>query len=600
MQQQTCPSGGTTSVTGSVFAPNGVDVLPGALVYVPNAALSTFQDGVTTPHCACEDDVSGSPLVSTVTAFDGTFTLNNMPVGASIPLVIQKGRWRRLYTIPNVAACTSTAIPASGAQQLRMPQKEAEFTPYDNIPLMGFVTGSVDALECVLRKVGIADSQFSDPTGTGRVRFYKGSGSAGSKYSKNTPSETTLWGSAAAIDAYDIVYFACQGDDYEKTAAQHKVVVDYADAGGRVFATHYSYVWLTNTADNATWSPTAQWTLAEGFFNNDPGVGLINVASTDPRPTLLAQWLQFIKASTTLRPDEREHAAAGLRGGQRAVAALDQRQRQGRPRERAAALHVRHAVGRRAGEPVRARPLLRLPRRGRDRRTAPPSRTECTSTTMTPQEKMLEFMIFDLGSCVSSTPTCTPTSCSAQGVTCGPIGDGCGNILQCGMCPSGQACIAGQCATTCTPITKCPANVACGSVSDGCGGVIDCGLCPSGACNNGSCTAGGCTPITSCPRGHELRDDQRRVQRHHHLRDVHGPADLRRRGHAQRVRRAAVHAEDLRGPALQLRHGDRRLRPRASTAAPARPRRPAAAGPRPRRTSAAASPGPDPSGGLTP
>ena len=43
---------------------------------------------------------------------------------------------------------------------------------------------------------------------------------------------------------------------------------------------------------------------------------------------------------------------------------------------------------------------------------------------------------------------------------------------------------------------------------------------------------------------------------------VYAPADLRRRGHAQPVRRAEVHAEELRGPALQLRDGDRRLRRR--------------------------------------
>ena len=30
--------------------------------------------------------------------------------------------------------------------------------------------------------------------------------------------------------------------------------MNYANAGGRVFATHYSYVWLTNTAENAVWT----------------------------------------------------------------------------------------------------------------------------------------------------------------------------------------------------------------------------------------------------------------------------------------------------------------------------------------------------------
>ena len=42
---------------------------------------------------------------------------------------------------------------------------------------MAFATGDVDALECVLRKIGIDDSEFTEPTGTGRVHIYTGNGS---------------------------------------------------------------------------------------------------------------------------------------------------------------------------------------------------------------------------------------------------------------------------------------------------------------------------------------------------------------------------------------------------------------------------------------
>ena len=210
--------------------------------------------------------------------------------------MIQKGRWRREYIIPSVGSCVNTAIPSTaGATQLRMPKVEKEFTAYDNIPLMGFVTGSVDALECVLRKIGIADSQFTDPSGTGRVRFYKGAGSAGAKYSGSTPSESTLWGTQAAVNAYDMVYFACQGDEYQQTAAAQQVMVNYANAGGRIFATHYSYVWLTNTNDNAAWQGTATWAVDpfdQNTFASDPNTGLhLPRPRAIPRGLLLAEWL---------------------------------------------------------------------------------------------------------------------------------------------------------------------------------------------------------------------------------------------------------------------------------------------------------------------
>jgi hypothetical protein len=484
-QQTMCAGTATTSISGSVFAPNGVDVLPGALVFVPNGALSQFQDGVASPHCSCGSDVTGNPLVSTITNFDGTFSITNMPVGANIPLVIQKGRWRREYIIPNVAACVNTAIPSSGAQQLRMPQKEAEFTPYDNIPRMGFVTGSVDALECVLRKIGIADNQFSDPSGTGRVRFYTGSGGPGSKYSASTPSETTLWGNQATIDQYDTVLFACQGDDYQKTAAQQQIVVNYANQGGRVFATHYSYVWLDNTAHNATWSPTAQWTQAEGAFAADPQTGYINTAAADPRPTTMAKWLQFIGASTTygqmsigtLRQD-----FAGVNSPSLLWINVDDT---GTPPLLPGLgnvpLHYTFDTPWNVAPANQCGRVLYSDFHVEDATTSGTTfPAECTSPTMTPQEKMLEFMIFDLGSCVTP-PVCQPKTCAQIGSTCGPQSDGCGNIIQCGSCGTNQTCVSGQCTTqtTCTPKTCAQLGFNCGNASDGCSNVINCGTCNS-------------------------------------------------------------------------------------------------------------------------
>jgi len=490
-------------------------VLPGALVYVPDggaASLSEFVDGVTTPHCGCSTDISGTPLVAATTNFDGTFTLTNMPVGANVPLVIQIGRWRRVYTIPNVAACTNTAIPSSGVTQLRMPRVQNEFTTYDNIPLMAFVTGSVDALECVLRKVGISDTQFSDPTGTGRVRIFLGSGSGGAKYSAATPSETTLWGNQASVDGYDMVYFACQGDDYEKTAAQQQIIVNYANAGGRVFTTHYSYVWLTNTAENAVWSPTAKWNQAnEGVFANDPGVGLIDTASADPRPTNLAKWLQFIGASTTygqISVNTLRNDFSGVNSP--SLLWLDVDDVSAGPLSPGLGnvpLHYTFET------PLGATPANQCGRvlfsdfHVEDATTGGTTfPKECTTTTMTPQEKMLEYMIFDLDACVAPPASaCVPRTCGEESITCGSAGDGCGDVLQCGACPSGQACVAGKCGSSCTPLTCTEQGFTCGQQGDGCGNILECGSCPAGqTCGAGAvpgqCGTGTCAP-KGCPTG---------------------------------------------------------------------------------------------------
>ncbi len=495
-QQTTCAGGGTTTITGKVFAPNGTDPLYNTLVYVPNSAVLPFVDGVAVPHCSCGSDVSGSPLVSTATATDGTFTLTNMPVGTNIPLVIQNGRWRRQFVIPSVPACTTTALPSTGTSQLRMPKTHLE----GDIPLMGFVTGALDALECVLRKIGIADTEFSDPTGTGRVRFYQGDGDPGATYSGSTPVEDSLWASDASIEKYDMVYFACQGDEYDKTPAQQKVVIDYANNGGRVFTTHYSYVWLF---DDAPFSGTANWAVdpnENNTFANDPQTGYVN--TTFARGLAMAQWLQVVGASTTVGQIQINTLRDDFGGGVVPPSLLWLTVKDADlgtvPMHYTFDTPVGTAAASQCGR------VLYSDFHVEDQEffTQPTFPAECVTTGMTPQEKMLEFMIFDLGSCVAP-PTCVPRTCTAADTTCGPVGDGCGGILQCGACPSGEACIGGSCTGGgCTPKTCAQQNFACGDQGDGCGNEIPCGACPSGeSCTNGVCGSGGCTSKTCAQLG---------------------------------------------------------------------------------------------------
>jgi hypothetical protein len=492
LQQTACPNGGTTTITGTVFAPQGTDPLDGVLVYVPNAPVQPFQQGVTCGNCSAQ--VTGAPLVSAVTGVDGKFTINNMPAGANIPLVIQNGRWRRQFVIPNVPACTQTALPTASMPQIRMPQTKAE----GDIPLMAFVTGFADTLECVLRKIGIADSEFSDPTGNGRVRFYQGDGNPGVLKSPTTPGEDQLWGTQSVLNQYDMVYFACQGAQYDQSATAQQNLINYANAGGRIFATHYSYVWFY---DAAPFSSTAMWDVDQmPTFASDPGTGLINTGF--PEGLALAQWLNGILPGSafgqiplsTLRHDfdgvippsnlwltvndANFSAPVPMHYTFETPVGAPSDQQCGRVLY--SDFHVEDAM-------VTAGTLFP---------------TECSNGPMTAQEKMLEFMIFDLGACVSLQTCKNSQTCAQQNLQCGPAGDGCGNLLQCGSCAMGQLCVKGQCTDACTPQTCGQQGFTCGGQSDGCSGALTCGPCPSNqVCRGGNCVPGDCAPKTCADQG---------------------------------------------------------------------------------------------------
>ncbi|MDE1160589.1 MAG: Ig-like domain-containing protein [Acidobacteriaceae bacterium] len=299
---QTCTGSTTTTISGTVYTPNGVDPLPNVLVYVPTpgTTLPTLTDGVDTVNgCSATTSLVPSTLVvSTTTDAYGNFTLTNANLAGAQTLVIQAGKWRRSYSL-NVTACqTTTGIKAV------MPSTSAD----GNIPKIAVITGAVDAAECVLRHVGVDDSMFTDPTGNGRINFYQGTGSgtstgAGARISSATPSESTLMSTASTLDGYDMLMMPCQGtssDTTETTAANRLNFLNYANSGGRVFATHYGYIWL-DQADTFQ-SVATGWTNTTISSNSTPLVYYTASIDTTSNPvgTVLANWLYYVGASTTL------------------------------------------------------------------------------------------------------------------------------------------------------------------------------------------------------------------------------------------------------------------------------------------------------------
>jgi len=282
----------TTTISGTVYDPrtnvNSLP-LPGVLVYVTTGTVAPLTPGV---QCLTSSSSSpgGNGVVSyTNTAVDGTFTLTNVPVNATYTLVIQAGKWRRQFTE------TVATIPLTGLA-LHMPSDHTQ----GDIPLIAIATGSVDGLECVLRDMGIADTEFTDDNGTtgGRIHLYTGSASSGVEINASTPTENTLMGTAtnsSLLNSYDVVMFPCQGTPSgQANPAAAANLLNYANAGGRIFATHYSFAWLNpGVPYDSDFPPVANWGSGP---NPIDGPATINTGVNDG--ATLAQWLLNSGAST--------------------------------------------------------------------------------------------------------------------------------------------------------------------------------------------------------------------------------------------------------------------------------------------------------------
>ncbi len=274
-----CSSGTTTTVTGTVYAPEGTVPLYNAIVYVPNSKPEPFKEGIVCEQCG---QVTGSPVVTAITNEKGEFRLTNVPVGDDIPLVIQIGKWRRQITIPKVEKCVDTPLDAGDT---RLPRNKSE----GDLPQIAFTSGNADSLECFLRKLGVSDSEFTAPTGDGRVHFFRGNGS---NIAGGAPDATTLWGSSANLKKYDISVLSCEGSENTGNKSPHYAkMLDYMDSGGRVFASHFHYVWFRYGPQPlptaATWSPAPSTT--------NP----YKVDTDFPKGVAFADWLQNVNATTT-------------------------------------------------------------------------------------------------------------------------------------------------------------------------------------------------------------------------------------------------------------------------------------------------------------
>ena len=288
--RQVACDGPPTSLGGTVYAPNGTLPLYNVIVYVPNAPLEPFKPGISCDRCGVV--ASGHPVVSAVSDAQGHFTLNNVPAGKDIPLVVQVGKWRRQVTIPNVTACQQNVLTDSNLTRLPRNRKEGD------IPSIAVATGECDQLGCVFAKIGVDAAEFGVAGDNKAIIYYhdKNEGDLAIAGPPNMRESTELWSNETTLANYDMTLLSCGcGENLEtKPGPALAAVTNYVGRGGRIFGSHYSYVWLRDSPNPMF----AQAASIPGFTGETATFDPMTVDTSFPKGKALADWLMTVNPTT--------------------------------------------------------------------------------------------------------------------------------------------------------------------------------------------------------------------------------------------------------------------------------------------------------------
>jgi hypothetical protein len=411
----------TTSLSGVVYDPAGRMPLYNAVVYV--AEPDSFKPLGQRVQCeSCSAHFPPEVSAFALTKADGSFTMTDVPTGKGVPLIVQLGKWRRRVTV-DVTPCTNNQV-APGLT--RLPRNSSE----GDLPKIAVTTGASDALECLLMKMGVDEAEFTPDTGKGRVNLFWGFGAATEIQSPTGSLPLTraeeLWADANRMLDYDMLLMSCEGEDnlwnppsdgdfpadegaIERPASMHLEVRKYADLGGRIFGSHWHHRWINSdesTPDHPY--PSANSPNVATFATSAKDIGEVEVSvdTSFPKGRAFHTWLSnqnAFNADGMLPLVKAEHSVDFVNEAlaQRWIYGTDPG---GKPDSSRIPEMVQYFS---FTTPVGAAECGRMVFSdvhvtfgGGDLQTEPFPKRCSADGELTPQEKALAFMIFDLSSCI--------------------------------------------------------------------------------------------------------------------------------------------------------------------------------------------------------
>jgi hypothetical protein len=296
-----CPAGLSTTIAGRVLDPAAANPVSGVVVFVPDPAAA-LPDLSTPPAatCGCDALYPSSVLAVATTGVDGSFTLADVPAAAigtsgSLSVVVQLGKWRMESQVQGVTPCSGQSIA-----DLRLPASDSE----GSLPDIAISTGGADSLECLLLRIGISPSEYmgGGAGGSQHVHIFRGFNGADTLPAA-PESYAALYDSLADLTAHDLVLLSCEGREttggtpgIPMTGQAQQNLYDYIQAGGRAFAGHFHDAWFRPTDDGG----------AQGFASSDvadSGVRVGTFQGNASNPEMINDSLSFPVDILTAEPD---------------------------------------------------------------------------------------------------------------------------------------------------------------------------------------------------------------------------------------------------------------------------------------------------------
>ncbi|HKO48918.1 MAG TPA: hypothetical protein VJV79_14400 [Polyangiaceae bacterium] len=447
-----CSPGNTTKISGIVRDPAGKNPLYNISVFVLDPA-SPLPDLEKIPvSCGCAQLLPEKVLaIGAPTDASGHFEIPCAPSGP-VTLVVQTGKWRRKYENVNVVANQDNVIT-----DLRLPANSSE----GSLPNIAISTGGSDSFECLPLRIGVSASEYVAGSATGgHIHIYSGLRGA-TPAQGAVDSYKALWDSQAHLNEHDVVILSCEGAETSNgpisamggprpgqaqsgpplTETEQNYLVNYVNGGGRVFASHYQYAWFSsgpfNTGANrlATWGPGTIGTGPGADTDAEYMAEINTTLSTNapfPGGTALATWLGIVgalrnnqlpvryvrnNASMLRQPPATEwiHLAADVSNAASAPQYFSADTPIGAPDGKVcgrvvySALHVSGGPGKSPTALAKDADYPAAPADGAaggrgmmtgGQAPAGIAPSGCAIRELTPQEKALEFMFFDLSSCL--------------------------------------------------------------------------------------------------------------------------------------------------------------------------------------------------------